>query len=213
MSKRIFIFSFLFLLGMKGFSQVYPWVPTLVIDVNPMMWLLSGALEEENNKSAYFDVGIQRAITDDFAIKVNPAFAFGLDARNAKADAAKEPYFLDVEIPVGFISFPFIEKSRVPFFWGISVTPGAYLLFDDSGGSPLKYLSVGALAEVGFQFRWAYSVTLTVSVGVSRTFAIPLTEEDIVPRYYLYSPGLEEWLDGWPVAPRLRLALGFYLDY
>jgi hypothetical protein len=198
---------------MKGFSQGYPWLPTLVIDVNPVMWLLSGALEEENNKSVYIDVGIQWAITDDLAIKIDPAFAFGFDVGNPKEDAEKEPYFLDVEIPIGFVAFPFIEKSSVPFFWGISMTPGAYLIFGDSGTSPLKYFSVGALVEVGFQFRWAYSVTLTVSVGVSRTFAIPLTEEDIKPRYNLYSPGLEEWLDGWPVSPRLRLALGFYLDY
>jgi hypothetical protein len=172
------------------------------------MWLLSGILDGKNNRSAYFDVGVQYALNDDTALKINPAFALGFDSLNAKEGAEHEPFFVDIQIPVGIMYFPFIDTAyTLPVFFALSVTPGMYFL-SDSDGSPLKYFSIGALLEAGYQRRLSYNWILTVSIGVARMFSILLPEvKDIIPRYNLYSP--------WPIdsgfSPRFRVALGYWL--
>jgi hypothetical protein len=202
MSKRFLVFVFLCLTGIRGFALETS-LPRYVIDVNPLMWILSGVFDDNNNRSVYFDVGFQYALGEGTALKVNPAFAVGLDPLNKKENAADADVFLDIELPVGIMSFP---VSDIPAFFAISLTPGVYCLFDDDGPAA-KYFSMGALIEFGYQFRLSNSLAFTTSLGFSRMFPIPLSEKkDTIPRYNLYSPWTK---DSW-VSPRIRLALGFW---
>jgi hypothetical protein len=204
MGKRLaFFFLIVCLAGAAGFSQETEddIAPDWVLDVNPLMWILSGLANENNNRSVYYDLGIQYNLNSFFALKVNPAISVGFTKETAFSNA--QVRFLEVQIPVGFQCFPI---TNVPAFFAISLTPGVYCTFDD--GDAVTFVSIGALVEIGYQLKLANHLVFTPSVGVARIFPLPLQDGAYdTPHYTLYSP----WPMDTAVSPRIRLALGFWI--
>ena len=68
-------------------------------------------------------------------------------------------------------------------------------------------MSIGALAEIGYQIKLPNYMAITPSIGVARIFAIPMQDGVYTtPHYSLYSP----WPMDTVVSPRFRLAFGFW---
>jgi hypothetical protein len=208
MGKRVALFVLITaLVGIPVFSQESGTTidnsikPELIIDVNPLMWLLSGLVDGNNNRSVYFDIGFQFYVTPDLAIKINPAVSVGFTGETAFSDTPN--WFLEVQLPVGIMWFP---VTRGPVFVGISLTPGYYHRFIDAGDE--AFVSIGALVEVGYQFKLTNYMVLTPSIGVARVFPIAMQGGAYAsPHYNLFSP----WPLDSPVSPRVRLALGFWI--
>jgi hypothetical protein len=177
-----------------------------VLDVNPVMWILSGIPDENNNRSIFFDIGVQYNILPYLAIRFNPSFSFGFTSETAFTDSQMN--FLELEFPVSFLCFPFPDETYLsPAFFGISIICSYHSMADADTGDTI-FASIGAMMELGYQFKFSNHLTVTPSIGVSRIFPKPVNgEADSVPNFNLYSP----WTADTAVAPRIRVTLGFWI--
>jgi hypothetical protein len=178
----------------------------LVVDVNPFMWIFSGIPDENNNRSVFFDIGIQYNVRDDMALRFNPSFSFGFTSETAFTDSPIN--FLEFEFPFTFLCFPFPKETYLSSaFFGISVISTYYnTMYDDADDT--VFMSIGAMMELGYQFMFSNRLTITPSIGISRMFPKPVNGGAAsVPNFNLYSP----WPADTPIAPRIRVTLGFWL--
>jgi hypothetical protein len=178
-----------------------------VIDVNPLMWTLSGIPDKNNNRSMFFDAGIQYNMLPGVSVRINPSISFGFTSETAFA--ASHTDFIQLAFPLTFICFPFssdyyLKSVLKHAFFGISIIYAHYSSYDENG----EFDSVGALLEIGYQIKLSNHLAITPSIGVSRVF--PKRKEDgeySSPNFLIYSP----WPDDTPLALRGRLTLGFWI--
>jgi hypothetical protein len=178
----------------------------LVLDVNPFMWIFSGIPDENNNRSVFFDIGVQYNLRDDIALRFNPSFSFGFTSETAFTDSPVN--FLEFEFPFTFLCFPFPKDTYLsPAFFGISVICTYHnTMYEDSDNT--VFMSVGAMMELGYQFMFSNHLTITPSIGISRMFPKSVNGGTAsVPNFNLYSP----WTADTPISPRVRVTLGFWL--
>jgi hypothetical protein len=178
----------------------------LVLDVNPFMWIFSGIPDENNNRSVFFDFGIQYNVNPDIALRFNPSFSFGFTGETAFTDSPIN--FLEFEFPFTFLCFPFPAETYLsPAFFGISIICTYHnTMYDDSDDT--VFMSVGAMMELGYQFMFSNHLTITPSIGISRMFPKPVNGGTApVPNFNIYSP----WALDTAIAPRIRVTLGFWL--
>jgi hypothetical protein len=177
----------------------------VVIDVNPLMWILSGIPDKNNNRSVFFDIGIQFNMLPGISLRFNPSVSFGFTGETAFSDSRMN--FVEVELPLTFICFPFSANDYLrPVFFGVSVVNAYHSIVegDDTG----LIVSIGAMLEIGYQIKLSNRLAITPAVGVSRMFPKPMNDKPYTaPNFNLYSP----WTTDTPVAPRARLTVGFWL--
>jgi hypothetical protein len=211
MGKRLAFFSLIICLaGVPVFSQESgtgaddSGAPAWVVDVNPLMWVLSSLADANNNRSVYFDMGVQFAVADGLAIRINPAFSIGFTGETAFSDAQTQ--FFDAQLPIGLMCFPVTD---VPAFFAISLTPGYYHASNDADDDVATFVSIGAIVEIGYQLKLTDQLVFTPSIGVARVYPIPIGHDGAytAPHYNLFSP----WPMDTQVSPRIRLALGLWL--
>ena len=177
-----------------------------VLDVNPIMWILSGIPDENNNRSVFFDIGIQWNLYQDISLRLNPSFSFGFTGETAFSDSPIN--FFEFEFPFTFLCFPFPKGTYLsPAFFGISIVCTYHsTMYDDSDDT--VFMSIGAMMELGYQFMFSNRLTITPSIGISRMFPKPINGGTAaVPNFNIYSP----WTADTAVAPRVRITLGFWL--
>jgi hypothetical protein len=178
-----------------------------VVDVNPFMWIFSGILDENNNRSLFFDIGIQFNMLPSVALRFNPSFSSGFTSETAFSDSQTE--FLEADLPISLFCFPFPHDTYLDMlFFGVSVVFAYYNATSVDPDTTTTFVSVGALLEVGYQLRLSNHLTITPSIGVSRIFP-KLIDGDtyFTPNFKLYSP----WTFDTPVAPRARVTVGFWV--
>jgi hypothetical protein len=177
----------------------------VVIDVNPLMWILSGIPDKNNNRSVFFDIGVQFNMLPGISLRFNPSVSFGFTGETAFSDSRMN--FVEVELPLTFMCFPFsANKYLRSVFFGVSVVNAYHNIVegDDTG----LIVSIGAMLEIGYQIKLSNRLAITPSVGVSRMFPKPMNDKPYTaPNFNLYSP----WTTDTPVAPRARLTVGFWL--
>jgi hypothetical protein len=183
-------------------AKARPELARMVIDMNPFMWIFSGILDENNNRSIFFDIGVQYNISSDVAVRVNPSFSFGFTGETAFSDAPLQ--FFEIDIPLSLFCFPFPDDTYLDvLFFGISVLVAYHSTMDTN----TAFLSIGALLEVGYQLKLSNHLAITPSIGVSRMFPKLIEGDEYVsPNFNLYSP----WTADTPIAPRARLTVGFW---
>ena len=177
-----------------------------MLDINPFMWIFSGIPDENNNRSIFFDIGVQYNVIQDIALRFNPSFSLGFTGETAFTDSPID--FFEVELPLTFICFPFPTETYLsPAFFGVSIICTYHsTLHDDSDDT--VFMSIGAMMELGYQFMFSNHLTITPSIGISRMFPKPVNGGTAsVPNFNIYSP----WMADTPVAPRIRVTLGFWL--
>lgn len=178
----------------------------LVLDINPFMWIFSGIPDENNNRSIFFDIGVQYNVRQDIALRLNPSFSLGFTGETAFTDSPVD--FFEFEIPFTFLCFPFpAETYMSPAFFGVSVICTYHNTMRDDLDDTV-FLSVGAMMELGYQFMFSNRLTITPSIGISRMFPKPVNGGTAsVPNFNIYSP----WTADTAVSPRIRVTLGFWL--
>ncbi|MDR2795421.1 MAG: hypothetical protein LBB47_01770 [Spirochaetaceae bacterium] len=178
----------------------------LVLDVNPFMWIFSGIPDENNNRSIFFDIGVQYNMLPGIAVRFNPSFSFGFTSETAFTDSQMD--FFELEFPFTFLCFPFPDETYLsPAFFGVSIIC-AYHDTVNPDSSNTVFFSIGAMMELGYQFKFSNHLAITPSIGISRIFPKPVDgTSSSVPNFNFYSP----WTDDTPVAPRIRVTLGFWL--
>ncbi|MDR3356810.1 MAG: hypothetical protein LBO04_06435 [Spirochaetaceae bacterium] len=178
----------------------------LVLDVNPFMWIFSGIPDENNNRSIFFDIGVQYNVIPGIALRFNPSFSFGFTKETAFTVLHNN--FLELEFPLSFLCFPFPDETYLsPAFFGVSLIL-SYHNTADTGSGETVFVSVGAMMELGYQFKFSNHLVITPSIGISRIFPKPINgEAHSVPNFNVYSP----WTFDTAVAPRIRVTLGFWL--
>jgi hypothetical protein len=176
-----------------------------VIDVNPFMWIFSGIPDKNNNRSVFFDIGIQFNMLPGISLRFNPSMSFGFTGETAFSDSHIN--FVEVELPLTFLCFPFSGNDYLRnVFFGVSVVNAYHNIME--GDDPGLIISIGAMLEIGYQAKLSNHLVITPSVGVSRMFPKPANDEPYTsPNFNLYSP----WPKDTPVAPRARLTIGFWL--
>jgi hypothetical protein len=176
-----------------------------IIDVNPLMWIFSGIPDENNNRSVFFDIGLQFNISTSISLRFNPSVSFGFTSETAFNDSHIN--FVEVELPITFICFPFSETEYLwPIFFGVSIINAYHNIMDDDNANLIT--SIGAMLEVGYQIKLLNHLTITPSIGISRIFPKPMDDEPYkAPNFNLYSP----WPEDTSVAPRIRITIGFWL--
>jgi hypothetical protein len=186
-------------------AKARPDLARLIVDVNPLMWILSGIPDENNNRSVFFDIGIQYNMFADTAIRLNPAFSFGFTRETAFSDSPVQ--FFEITVPLSLLCFPFPKDTYLDvLFFGISVAANYHKTLGSEADR--VFLSIGALIEIGYQIKFSNHLSITPSIGVSRMFP-KLIEGDVysVPSFNLYSP----WTADTPIAPRARITVGFWV--
>jgi hypothetical protein len=186
-------------------AKARPELARLVIDANPLMWILSGILDQNNNRSIFFDIGIQYNILSVVALRINPSFSIGFTGETAFSDSPVQ--FFEVDFPLTLLCFPFPNDTYMDvFFFGISVVAVYHKVMETDTST--AFVSVGALLEVGYQLKLSNHLSITPSIGVSRMFPKLIDgEASSVPSFNLYSP----WISDTPVAPRARVSFGFWI--
>jgi hypothetical protein len=186
-------------------EKAKPELARLIIDANPLMWICSGIPDNNNNRSIFFDIGFQYNLLPDAALRINPSFSFGFTGESAFSDSPAQ--FFEVGVPLSLFCFPFPDDTYLDaLFFGISVV----LAYHNTMGTDVDtvYVSIGALMEIGYQLKLSNHLAITPSIGVSRMFPKLIDgEEYSAPNFNLYSP----WTVDTPVAPRIRVSLGFWL--
>jgi hypothetical protein len=176
-----------------------------IVDVNPLMWIFSGIPDENNNRSVFFDVGLQFNMLPGISLRFNPSVSFGFTSESAFADSHIN--FVEVELPVTFICFPFSKSDYLwPVFFGVSILNAYHDIMD--GDNAGLIVSVGAMLEIGYQMKLSNHLAITPSIGISRMF--PKSKDSDLyeaPNFNLYSP----WPKDTPVAPRIRITIGYWL--
>jgi hypothetical protein len=186
-------------------AKARPELARLIVDVNPLMWIFSGIPDDNNNRSIFFDIGIQYNMFVDTAVRINPAFSFGFTRETAFSDAPV-PFF-EITVPFSLLCFPFPKDTYLDaLFFGISVAVDYHSTMDEDAET--VFLSIGALIEIGYQLKLSNHLTITPSIGVSRMFP-KLVEGEVysAPSFNLYSP----WTADTPIAPRARITVGFWV--
>jgi hypothetical protein len=186
-------------------ARARPELAHIIIDVNPLMWILSGMPDEINNRSIFFDVGFQFNILPDAAVRINPAFTFGFTGETAFSDSPIQ--FFEIDVPLSLFCFPFPHDTYLDvLFFGISVVAAYHKTMGTDADT--IFFSVGALLEAGYQIKLSNHLAITPSIGVSRMFPKLIDGEAYTPpSFHLYSP----WTADSPVAPRARITLGFWI--
>lgn len=174
-----------------------------VIDVNPFMWIFSGIPDENNNRSVFFDIGIQFNMLPGLSLRFNPSVSFGFTSETAFSDAHVN--FVETELPLTLICFPFSENEYLrPVFFGISIINAYHDIKENDG----LIVSIGAMLEIGYQIKLSNHLAITPSAGISRMFPRLLNDgANEAPNFNLYSP----WTSDTPIAPRVRLTLGVWV--
>jgi hypothetical protein len=186
-------------------TKAQPELARIIIDVNPLMWILSGLPDEINNRSIFFDIGFQFNILPDAAVRINPAFTFGFTDETAFSDSPIQ--FFEIDVPLSLFCFPFPHDTYLDvLFFGISVVVAYHKTMGTDADT--VFFSIGALLEAGYQIKLSNHLSITPSIGVSRMFP-KLIDGDAYapPSFHLYSP----WTTDSPVAPRARITLGFWI--
>jgi hypothetical protein len=186
-------------------AKAKPELARFVIDANPLMWILSGIPDKNNNRSIFFDIGIQFNILPDVALRINPSFSVGFTSATAFSDSPEQ--FFEVDVPLSLLCFPFPKDTYMDvFFFGISVVAAYHKITETN--TDTVFMSVGALLEIGYQLKLSNHLSITPSIGISRMF--PKLIDDAAysaPNFNLYSP----WTADTPVAPRARISIGFWI--
>ena len=182
-----------------------PELARLIIDVNPFMWIFSGIIDENNNRSIFFDIGIQYNMLPDVALRLNPSFSFGFTSETAFSDSQMQ--FFEIDFPVSLFCFPFPDDTYLDvLFFGISVVVAYHNTMGETADT--TFVSIGALLEAGYQLKFSNHLSVTPSIGVSRMFPRLINgDEYSVPSFNLYSP----WTADTPIAPRVRVTVGFWI--
>jgi hypothetical protein len=186
-------------------GKAKPELARFVIDANPLMWILSGIPDQNNNRSIFFDIGIQFNILPDVALRINPSFSVGVAAETAFSDSPEQ--FLEVDFPLSLFCFPFPDDTYLDMlFFGISVVAAYHKAMETD--TDTVFVSIGALLEIGYQLRLSNHLSITPSIGVSRMFPKLIDGAAYsAPNFNLYSP----WISDTPVAPRARISVGFWI--
>jgi hypothetical protein len=186
-------------------AKANPDASRLIVDVNPLMWILSGIPDKNNNRSIFFDLGIQCNMLQDAALRINPSFAFGFTGETAYSDSPTQ--FFEIDFPLSLFCFPFPDATYLDvLFFGISVVASYHKTMTTD--TDTVFVSIGALMEIGYQIKLSNHLAITPSIGVSRIFPKLIEgEANSAPTLNLYSP----WPLDTPVAPRARITLGFWL--
>jgi hypothetical protein len=163
----------------------------LLIDANPIMWIIWGIPDDDNNSAALFDIGLQFNLLQGISLRIDPTFSFGFNP-----DISDSMTFFEFELPIGIIFFPFSISNEYiqPIFFGAYLVPGLHYTIE--GDEPGLAMSVGTILEAGYQLRLANRIAITPAVGLK------------APNVTLHSP----WPGDAPATPNIRLSIGFWWE-
>jgi hypothetical protein len=159
----------------------------LVIDANPIMWILWGIPDDDNYSAALFDIGLQFNLLRGLSLRINPTFSFGFNT-----DISSSMVFFEFELPFGLIFFPFSRNEYIqPIFFGAYIVAGYHYTIE---GDESSEMLMGTILEAGYQLKLTNHIAITPAVGLK------------VANVAFHSP----WPGDSQTTANIRISLGFW---
>jgi len=167
------------------------------------------------------DIEFQYALTEKFALFINPVFAQGFWKYAAiEGDAYFNDYYSSncLDFVTGFLYRPFGTGLRGMYLGIFSIIGWGYVnhgYFDNGSERAADFLNLGFIAEIGYGWIFKNGFSLTIGAGITGVYQVPkISIVTAVNAYYndMYNYGNLHgiyYIENFPIAPRLKLSIGY----